>query len=341
MTSQTQSVRGTGRVASGPAPGDASAANVAAEASARPALPPVRRRPLRPRLAPWLFVGPALVLAAGLLLAPLVYTLVLSFRGRQVAGGGLGLATEVWVGLDNYVRSLTDPALYASFGRMLVYALIAVPVTMGLALLFALLLDHLATRFRRFSRVSIFVPYAVPGVIAALMWGFMYLPGVSPIRDAFAAVGLPEPDLMGPVSVFFAVANVTIWGSVGFNMVILYTSLRGLPQELYESARLDGCSELQLALRIKVPLIVPGVILTGLFAIIGALQVFSEPNMMMTLTNSITSDWVPMMLVYRDAFVTNDLYGGAATAMIITLVTLVASLGLLKVLQRRAFGGES
>ena len=299
------------------------------------------RRRLQPRLAPWLFVGPAVVLAAGLLFAPLVYTLFLSFQGRKVAGGGLGLASEVFVGFDNYVRSLTNPALYESFGRMLVYALIAVPITMVLALVFALLLDNLSSRFTRFSRISIFVPYAVPGVIAALMWGFMYLPGVSPIREVFAAVGLPEPELMGPVSVFFAVANITIWGSIGFNMVILYTSLRGLPQEIYDSARLDGCSEVQLALRIKLPLIVPGVILTGLFTVIGALQVFSEPNMMMTLTNSISSDWVPMMLVYRDAFVTNDLYGASATAIVITAVTLVASLGLLKVLQRRAFGGEA
>ena len=115
---------------------------------------------------------------------------------------------------------------------------------------------------------------------------------------------------MGPVSIYFAIANITVWGSVGFNMVILYTSLRGLPQELYDAARIDGCSEWQLAMKIKLPLIVPGLVLTGLFTVIGALQVFSEPNTLMTLTTSIGSDWVPMMLVYRDAFVTNDLYGG-------------------------------
>ena len=173
------------------------------------------------------------------------------------------------------------------------------------------------------------------------MWGFMYLPGVSPILAVFSALGLPEPDLMGPISIYFAIANITVWGSVGFNMVILYTSLRGLPQELYDAARIDGCSEWQLAMKIKLPLIVPGLVLTGLFTVIGALQVFSEPNTLMTLTTSIGSDWVPMMLVYRDAFVTNDLYGASATAIIITAVTLVASLGLLKVLQSRAFGEDS
>ncbi|MFE5409554.1 carbohydrate ABC transporter permease [Microbacterium sp. NPDC056569] len=301
----------------------------------------LRTTRLRPTVAPWLFLAPAIVLSAGLLFAPLVYTVVLSVQGRRVPASGIGVATDVFVGFDNYLRTLTNPALLASFGRMLILALIAVPLTMGFALLFALLLDHLASRFTRFSRISIFVPYAVPGVIAALMWGFMYLPGVSPVGELFAAFGLPVPDPLDGASAYWAVANVCIWGAIGFNMVILYTSLRGLPQEIYDSARLDGCSEAQLALRIKLPLILPGVILTGLFTVIGALQIFSEPNMMMTLTNSITSDWVPMMLVYRDAFVTNDLYGASATAIVITVVTMVASLGLLRLLRTRAFGGES
>ena len=311
-----------------------------------PPAPPAERAPrlrksFQPRLAPWLFVAPAVILAAGLLAAPLLYTLWLSFQGRKISGSGLGVATETFVGFDNYVRTLANGDLFEGFGRMLIYAAIAVPVTMVLALVFALLLDNPSTRLGKFSRITIFIPYAVPGVIAALMWGFLYLAGVSPILAAFSAIGLDEPNLMGQTSIFFAIANITIWGSVGFNMVILYTSLRGLPQELYDSARLDGCSEIQLALRIKLPLIVPGLILTGLFSIIGALQVFSEPNTMMTLTNSIGADWVPMMLVYRDAFVTNDLYGASATAIVITVITLVASLGLLKALQGRAFGEDS
>ena len=300
---------------------------------------PTSRSRLRPRVAPWLFLAPAILLAAGLMFAPLVYTVILSFQGRRVAASGIGIAADVFVGFDNSIAALSNPALYASFGRMLIYALIAVPATMGLALVFALLLDNLSSRFTRFSRISIFIPYAVPGVIAALMWGFMYLPGVSPVGELFSTFGLPVPDPLDGDSVFFAVANVSIWGSIGFNMVILYTSLRGLPQEIYDSARIDGCNELQLALQIKLPLILPGVILTGLFTIIGALQVFSEPNMMMSLTNSITSDWVPMMLVYRDAFVTNDLFGASAMAIIITAVTMLASLGLLRVLRDRAFGG--
>ncbi|ROQ03705.1 carbohydrate ABC transporter membrane protein 1 (CUT1 family) [Rathayibacter sp. PhB93] len=295
---------------------------------------------LAPRAAPWFFVAPAVLLAVALLALPLLYTVWLSFRGNTVSGSGLGVKKETFVGFDNYARTLADPALWAGFGRMLTYALLSVPVTMILALVFALLLDNLSTRFGRFSRIAIFVPYAVPGVIAALMWGFLYLPGVSPFVDAATALGLPAPIFLGPDSVFLSVANIAIWGSVGFNMVILYTSLRGLPSEIYDAARIDGCSERQLALRIKLPLIVPGVIMTGLFSVIGALQVFSEPNTLVTLTTVIGSDWVPMMLIYRDAFVTNDLFSASATSVVVTLLTLIASLGLLRFLQSRAFGED-
>ncbi len=307
---------------------------------ADPHSPAPRRGARVPRRAPWLFVAPALVLSAGLIALPLLYTAWLSLRGNRVSGSGLGVKQETFVGLANYARTLTDPALLAGLGRMLLYAAVAIPVTMGLALLFALLLDNASTRLGRFTRTAIFVPYAVPGVIAALMWGFMYLPGVSPFTELPEALGWPVPQFLGPVSVFFSIANITVWGSVGFNMVILYTSLRALPGELYEAARLDGCSELQLALRVKVPLLVPALVMTGLFTVIGSLQVFSEPNTLLTLTNSIGSDWVPMMLVYRDAFVTNDLFSAAATSVVITVVTLVASVGLLQLLQRRAFGED-
>ncbi|MBZ2196661.1 carbohydrate ABC transporter permease [Occultella gossypii] len=295
----------------------------------------------RLRLAPYLFLAPALILATALLTVPIGYTVWRSLHATRITGGGLGVAEEVFVGIENYVRVLGRADLLPSFGRLLGFAVIFVPTAMVLALVFALLLDNVSSRLTRFSRISIFVPYAVPGVIAALMWGFMYLPGVSPFHDVAAALGLPRPDFLGHSGIIASIANIAIWGAVGFNMVILYTALRGLPNELYDAARIDGCSEWQLAIRIKVPLVVPGLILTGMFTVIGALQVFSEPNTMVTLSTAIGSDWVPMMVVYRDAFITNDLYGASALAIIITVVTLAASFLLLGIAQRRAFGSES
>lgn len=278
---------------------------------------------------------------SGLLLIPLCYAVWVSLHARQVTGGGLGVAEEVFVGLANYARVLQRADLLPSVGRLLLFAVIFVPVTMVLAWLFALLLDHETTRLRRVTRIAIFIPYAVPGVIAALMWGFLYLPGVSPFHDLTDALGLPPPDFLGTGSIVASIANIAIWGAVGFNTVILYTVLRGIPGELCDAAKLDGCNARQLALRIKTPLIVPGLLLTGMFSIIGSLQVFSEPNTMVTLSTAIGSDWVPMMVVYRDAFVTNDLYGASALAMVMTAATMLASLLLFAGVRLRARRGAS
>ena len=124
---------------------------------------------------------------------------------------------------------------------MLVYGLILVPTMLGLALLFALLLDARRTGAKGFSRVSIFLPYAVPAVISSLLWGFLYLPAVSPFYWIFEQLGWDDvPSLLSPGLVVFAIANIGLWGGVGFNMIVMYTSLKAVPTEIYEAARIDG-----------------------------------------------------------------------------------------------------
>jgi multiple sugar transport system permease protein len=221
--------------------------------------------------------------------------------------------------------------------RLAIYGGIVVPVMLGLALLFALLLDSPVVRLARFSRIAIFLPYAVPGVIASLMWGFMYLPGLSPMRDVAAALGLPEPDFFTARSIFLSVANIAIWGGVGFNMLVLYTALRSVPRDLYDAARIDGCTELRLAWHIKLPLIAPALVMTTLFSLIATLQVFSEPMTLDPLTNVLPSTWVPLMKIYSDGFRDDDIYAAAAASVILAVVTLALSLLVLRAVQSRAF----
>lgn len=298
-----------------------------------------RRRPRR-RGAPYLFLVPAIAFFVTFLLIPIGYAIYLSLRGIRISGIGIGVQHEKFVGLSNYKLALADHELWASLLRMAAYGLLVVPLMLALALLFALLLDSRAVRFGPFSRMAIFLPYAVPGVIATLLWGFLYLPGVSPIRATFTAVGLSAPNFFGVHSIFLSVANIAIWGGIGFNMIVMYTSLQAIPRDLYEAARIDGCSEAQVALRIKVPLLTPALVLTFVFSMIATLQVFNEPTTLKPLTNAISSTWMPLMKVYTDAFVNNDLEQAAATSVIIAFFTLIVSFGMLRFLQRRAFGED-
>jgi multiple sugar transport system permease protein len=300
------------------------------------------RRGTAPRLAPYAFVAPAVALFALTLLLPIGYTLYLSLEKTQVSGLGLGAGArkQVFAGLSNYASGLTDPAFLSSLVRVLVYSLILVPVMLGLALLFALLLDARRVKFQRFARLSIFLPYAVPTVIGSLLWGFLYLPTVSPFPAILSRLGLSMPNLFATHTVLFSVVNIGVWGGTGFNMIVMYTALRAVPTELYEAARIDGASQLQIALRVKIPMIAPALVLTGVFSIIATLQVFNEPQTLYPLTNTISLDWMPLMRVYDLAFNYNNIYGAAALALLIAAIMFVLSYGLLWVSNKRVFQGR-
>ncbi|WP_049578481.1 carbohydrate ABC transporter permease [Streptomyces sp. SBT349] len=284
------------------------------------------------RRAPYAFLAPAVVLFLLFFALPIGYAIHLSLRTVEVRGLGLGSGArqEVWAGLANYTDALGDPELLDGAVRVAVYGLIVVPVMLGLALLFALLLDADRVRGRRVSRLLIFLPYAIPGVIAALLWGFLYLPSVSPLHHTLDALGLPEPDLLGGNALYLALSNIAVWGGTGFNMIVIYTALRAIPADVYEAARLDGCSQLQIALRVKVPMVAPSLVLTFFFSIIATLQVFSEPTTLRPLTNGVPTTWSPLMKVYQDAFGNGDIHSAAATAVVIALITLALSFGFLR-----------
>ncbi|MFE9847732.1 carbohydrate ABC transporter permease [Streptomyces sp. NPDC005576] len=295
------------------------------------------------RSAPYAFLVPAALLFLLFFALPIGYALYLSFRRTEVEGLGLGKGArdEVWAGLANYTDALSDSELLHGALRILGYGLIVVPVMLGFALLFALMLDTERVRLRGFTRLAIFLPYAIPGVVAALMWGFLYLPDVSPFFWVLDRLGLPQPDLLDGGPLYASLANIAVWGGTGFNMIVIYTSLRAIPAEVFEAARLDGCSPWQTALRIKIPMVAPSLVLTFFFSIIATLQVFSEPTTLKPLTNSLSTTWSPLMKVYQDAFVNNDIYAAAAQAVIIAVATLALSFGFLRAANSRTKQGDA
>ncbi|MGI5373136.1 carbohydrate ABC transporter permease [Streptomyces sp. CA-251387] len=287
--------------------------------------------------APYAFLLPATILFLLFFALPIGYAIWLSFRKVKVSGLGLGAGARkvVWAGLENYTDALTDNELVAGALRVLGYGCIVVPVMLGLALLFALMLDSEKVRLAPFTRLAIFLPYAIPGVVAALLWGFLYLPDVSPFYYGLEKLGLPQPDLLDGGPLYLALSNIAVWGGTGFNMIVIYTSLQAIPAEVYEAAKLDGATPLQIALKIKIPMVAPSLVLTFFFSIIATLQVFNEPTTLKPLTNSVSTTWSPLMKVYQDAFGKGDIYAAAAQATIIALATLLLSFGFLRAANRR------
>src|SRR6266568_2999947 len=290
----------------------------------------------RVSFAPYLFILPFGVLFLLFFIVPIIYAVYQSLFRSERSGLGLGEATVSFNGLSNYVDVIHDPNFYSSVGRVLLYGIVQVPIMLGLALLLALLLDSTVVRFKSFFRIAFFVPYAIPGIIGALLWGFLYDPQLSPIVSSASALGLGQPDFLSASSVLWSIANIATWTWTGYNMLIIFAALQAIPTEIYESARLDGASGLSIAWRIKIPLVAPALVLTCIFSIIGTLQLFNEPQVLSTISNNISTSYTPNLYAYYTAFSNNNYYYGAAIAVVLALVTFVLSFGFLHVTRRQA-----
>jgi multiple sugar transport system permease protein len=302
------------------------------------------RRPRRPRRrgartgrSPILLAGPFLLLFAVFYLVPIGYAVWESlYKSEHVGGGVFSVSRTVFAGLGNYTQVLGDRNFLSGLLRVALFGVIQVPVMLVLAALLALLLDSGAVRFARFFRLASFLPYAVPGVLAAIVWGFLYSPGLSPIAQALGHTPLGTVDFLSANLVLWSIGNIVTWSWTGYNMLIIYAALQAVPREIYEAARLDGTSEWQLAVRIKLPMVFPALILTGVFSVIGTLQLFTEPSVLSKLTGTVTSYYTPNLMAYTAAFVSNNLYLSAAISVTLAVITFVASFTLLRLTWRRA-----
>lgn len=293
---------------------------------AAPASTKRRRRP-RNRLSIAIFVVPFGLLFLAFYLVPILYAVWESLQSIH-REGTFGAPTLVFSGLSQYLLVFQDGDFWASVLRVLLFGVVQVPIMLGLALLFALLLDSPALRGKRFYRLAFFAPYAVPGVIAAIMWGYLYSPSLSPFKLVTSNV-----DLLSGSTVLWAIANVVTWVYAGYNMLIIYSSLLSIPTEIYEAARLDGATQFRLAWSIKIPLIAPALVLTSVFSIIGTLQLLAEPQVFRQFTASISSTFTPNLLVYSTSSVPNFNLA-AAFSVVLALTTFVLSFVFLRVTNR-------
>lgn len=244
-----------------------------------------------------LFIAPFLLVFALFLVVPLAYAFWLSLYSRGLASG------TIFAGLDNYAKAFTDPSFLRGALFVLLFTIVLVPVQMVVSIAAALVIDALTTRLAKVARLAIFLPYAIPAVIGALMWGFLYSPSFGPLESLFGAFGLQAPFLLGPDSVFGGLINVVTWQWAGYYMIIIYSALQGIDTSIYEAARLDGANAWQMALRVKLPIVSSSLVLVILFAVIGTLQFFTEPQILAPISNgTITPDFTPNIYAYNLAF---------------------------------------
>ncbi|WP_104126018.1 carbohydrate ABC transporter permease [Cryobacterium sp. Y57] len=268
----------------------------------------------------WAFVAPFGVTFIALLVIPLLYAFWLSLNTNTLAKGN----QFTW--FHNYGQAFTDPLFLEGARFVIVFSLILIPFQMLISLITALIIDELANKVARISRLLIFIPYAVPVVIGAIMWGFLYSPSFGPMGEIFGFFGLNAPNLLSADGIFWGLVNIVTWQWVGYYMIIIFSALQGLDPSLFEAARIDGASKLQIALRIKIPLVAPALVLILVFALIGTLQFFTEPQILRSLAGgAITSGFTPNLYAFNLAFVYRDFNYASTISFALGIVVFIGS----------------
>jgi multiple sugar transport system permease protein len=290
-----------------------------------PAAPARVPRPGRPRRhrrswRGWQFVGPFLAVFAFVFLAPIAYSIYLSlFRSRLIGG-------TTFVGFDNYSDALTDAQFWDGVMRVALFLVVQVPIMLFLALLIALAIDSGRLYGTAFFRISVFLPYAVPAVVAALMWGFMYGNQFGLVSSINDNLGVNLPDPLSPSLVLASIGNIVTWEFVGYNMLIFYSALRVVSPSLYEAAEIDGAGQLRIVWSIKIPALRGALLIATIFSIIGSFQLFNEPNILWPLArNAINTGYTPNMYAYQLSFSGQQQNYAAAVAIVMGVITMVVA----------------
>jgi multiple sugar transport system permease protein len=268
----------------------------------------------------YLFLAPFIVVFAVSIVIPLFYALWISFFRKQMVGG------TVFVGFGNYARAFADTLLHDAVLRVVLFLALQVPIMLGLAMFVALAIDSGRLAGSRIVRIGLFVPYAVPAVVAALMWGYIFGGQFGLAGQVFGTIGLPVPDFLGPGLMLASVGNVVTWSFVGYNMLIFYAALRAIPTDIYEAAAIDGATEWHKAWFIKLPALRPALTLAVIFSIIGSLQLFNEPSILGQLRPSVvTTSWTPNLYAYNLSFTGGQTNYAAAVAMLLGGFTVIVA----------------
>jgi len=300
----------------------------------RNGLKEVLMRTHRSRLPLLLLLGPFVLAFAIFYVAPIIYAIGQSMFTVRTSGLGLAPAETLFVGLENYVRAFDNTMFVDSLWRIAAFAIVQVPIMVILSTGLALLLESGKVRWPQFFRVAFFMPYGVPGVIASLLWGFLYIPTTSPLLQGLSQLGINVVPLSSD-SVIIAIANIGIWTFAGYNMLVLIAALQAVPTDLYEAARIDGAGEWRIIWNIKLPLLRPSIVLTTVFTIIGTLQLFVEPLVLRPLTTAINNDFTPNLAAYNQAFGQSNPNLAAAMAVIVAVIAFVFSFVFLRVVNRK------
>lgn len=282
---------------------------------------PARRRRLRAgdHVSGWAFVSPAVILIGLVGLVPVIWTFWLSFQETDLTSPG------TFVGTAKYSKMVHDPLFWQSARETGLYTLMFVPLTMVLALPIAVLLNQ-RVRGMLFYRMAVYVPLVTSTVATGIIFSQLANPDFGLINGALSKLGLPQQMFFQSTSEALpSVVAMTVWGWLGFAVIIYLAALQNVPGELMEAAALDGCGRVQAFRHVELPMMAPASGFLLVWLTINAMQLFDEVYVT-TKGGPLHATTVLVYYLYTQALVNFDGGYGAALGVVLFLLILVVTL---------------
>jgi multiple sugar transport system permease protein len=295
--------------------------------TATPAAPSLAPQPIRgaggglrgPRGARWdrsaaLFVAPALLLALGFLIVPLVGAFVFSTAKISTLSGKV-----TWVGFANYAKMFSDPIFYRALLNTALFIVLTVPLSMAIGLALAVLMNSVLPG-RKVFRTLIYLPLVISGVAVGIIGTFFFNETIGVLNSMLGGAGIPWQS--NGAAAFASVVLVTLWIRVGFTMIIYLAGLQGVPAELYEAAQVEGAGGWQRFRFITLPLLGPSTFFLLIMNVIYSFQVFDTVYVLTNGGPGVSTE-VLGTYAYKTAFgAARDQGYGSAIGVVIFLLTL-------------------
>jgi multiple sugar transport system permease protein len=283
--------------------------------------------------AAWLFVAPALAAIAVFFVIPVVAALAMSFTDFDIYALA-DLRNLRFAGLDNYLHLLQTPLFWQALGNTLYFVVVGVPLSIAASLGAALLLNSKLVRLKAFYRTALFAPVVTTIVAVAVVWRFLLHTHYGLVNRALDLIGIDPIDWLGdPDWAMPAIILMSVWKNFGYNMIIFLAGLQSIPEDLYESARIDGASAPQQFFHITLPALGPMLLMAGILTMAGHFQLFAEPYVM-TQGGPAQRTVTVLYFMYEEGFKWWSLGSASAVAFILFLIMFAITLLQLRVARR-------
>ena len=284
---------------------------------------------MRRSLVAWVFVGPALIVLGVFFGLPVFAALLLSLTDFDL------YALADWrnlrfVGFGNYAELLQTPLFWKSLGNTFYFVIVGVPLSIGVSLGAALLLNAPVARFRAFFRTALFAPVVTTLVAVAVIWRYLFHSSYGMVNWALGHVGIAPIDWLGdPQWAMPTIILLAVWKNFGYNMVIFLAGLQAIPQDLYEAARIDGASRRRQFWHITLPMLGPVLMVVGVITVAGYFQLFAEPYVM-TRGDPLQSTVSVLYFMFEEGFRWWNLGRASAVAFLLFLIILAITAAMMR-----------